>query len=132
MVKFAIIAFLGLVAVGQCAPAETEPVPIVAQDSDIQPDGAFKWSFETGDGAKQEQTGVPKQIDQETPVVLQGSASWTDSEGNPHQLSYVADENGYQPQSDDIPQAPEIPAAIARALEYIAAHPQPDSEKQQA
>ncbi|ENN72697.1 hypothetical protein D910_00628 [Dendroctonus ponderosae] len=71
-------------------------------------------------------------IDQETPVVLQGSASWTDSEGNPHQLSYVADENGYQPQSDDIPQAPEIPAAIARALEYIAAHPQPDSEKQQA
>lgn len=62
MAKFEIFVFLGLVAIAYCAPAEPEPVPIVAQVSDIQPDGAFKWSFETGDGAKQEQTGELKQV----------------------------------------------------------------------
>lgn len=40
----------------------------------------------------------------------------------------MADENGYQPQSADIPQAPEVPAAILRALEYNAAHPEQDNE----
>ncbi|XP_066151881.1 larval cuticle protein 1-like [Euwallacea fornicatus] len=128
MVKVCFV-FLGFVSLVFGAPAGQEPVPIVAQESDLQPDGTFKWSFETGDGVKQEQTGQPKQIEQESPVVLQGSASWTDSEGNPHQLTYVADENGYQPQSADIPQAPEIPAAIARALEYNAAHPEQDAQE---
>ncbi|XP_076256899.1 larval cuticle protein 1-like isoform X1 [Rhynchophorus ferrugineus] len=127
-----LVSFIGLLCVAAVlsAPAENEPVPIVAQESDIQPDGTFKWSFETGDGVKVEQTGQPKQIDQETAVVLQGSASWTDNEGNPHQLTYVADENGYQPQSADIPVAPEVPPAIARALEYNAAHPEQDGEPQ--
>ncbi|CAG9769053.1 unnamed protein product [Ceutorhynchus assimilis] len=104
-------------------------VPIISQESDIQPDGSFKWSFEGGDGTKAEASGQPKQIDKETPVVIQGSASWTDDQGGQHQLTYVADENGYQPQSPDIPVAPEIPAAIQRALEYNAAHPEQDGEK---
>lgn len=128
------------------APQNKEPVPIISQESDIQPDGTFKWSFESGDGTKAEQSGQPKQVtiqsasrtrllkehsqvEQETPLVYQGSASWTDNEGTQHQLTYIADENGYQPQSPDIPVAPEIPAAIQRALEYNAAHPEQDGEK---
>lgn len=69
------------------------------------------------------------QIEKETPVVMQGAASWTDNEGGQHQLTYTADENGYQPQSPDIPVPPEIPAAIQRALEYNAAHPEQDNEQ---
>lgn len=32
------------------------------------------------------------------PVVSQGSFSWTSPEGVPVAITYVADENGYQPQ----------------------------------
>lgn len=40
-------------------------------------------------------------------------------------MSYVADENGYQPSGNAIPQPPPLPPLIARALAWIAAHPQP-------
>ncbi|XP_050295173.1 larval cuticle protein 1-like [Anthonomus grandis grandis] len=131
MLKLSLVVLM-VVCGAISAPAAEEPVQIVNQENDIQPDGSFKWSFETADGVKQEQSGQPKQIESETAIVIQGSASWTDKEGTPHQLTYVADENGYQPQSPDIPQAPEIPAAIAKALEYNAAHPEQDEEKASA
>ncbi|XP_030759742.1 larval cuticle protein 65Ag1-like isoform X1 [Sitophilus oryzae] len=130
-VKISVVVFVCAASLVLSAPVENEPVPIVAQESDIQPDGTFKWSFETGDGVKQEQSGQPKQIEQEVAIVLQGSASWIDDEGNPHQLTYIADENGYQPQSADIPVAPEVPAAIARSLEYNSAHPEQEAEQPQ-
>ncbi|XP_030759750.1 endocuticle structural glycoprotein SgAbd-3-like isoform X2 [Sitophilus oryzae] len=110
---------------------DRQHVRIISQENDIQPDGTFRWSFETEDGTKQEQNGQPKQIEQEVAIVLQGSASWIDDEGNPHQLTYIADENGYQPQSADIPVAPEVPAAIARSLEYNSAHPEQEAEQPQ-
>lgn len=37
---------------------------------------------------------------------------------------------GFQPQGDHLPVAPAIPEAIARALEWIAAHP-PQQQQQQ-
>ncbi|KAF7263849.1 hypothetical protein GWI33_001019 [Rhynchophorus ferrugineus] len=121
-----VIVFSGLLAVVLCAA--DEPVAILAQEADIQPDGSFRWSYESADGTKQEQSAVPKQIGEVSVPVLKGSVSWTDADGVAHQVNYVADENGYQPESSDIPVAPEVPAAIARALEWIAAHPSKESE----
>ncbi|KAF7286199.1 hypothetical protein GWI33_007159 [Rhynchophorus ferrugineus] len=122
--RLLVCAGLLAVVLGAALPAD-DPIPILSQSSDIQPDGSFQWNYESGDGTKQEQTAVLKQVGNVTVPVLQGSASWTDSEGVAHQVSYVADENGYQPQGSDLPVAPEIPPAIAKALEWIAAHPPP-------
>ncbi|KAF7286181.1 hypothetical protein GWI33_007141 [Rhynchophorus ferrugineus] len=117
-----VVVFVGLIA----AVFGGEEVPIVSQSGDVSPDGTFEWSYQSGDGTAQQQSGQLKQIGEEAGEAVQGSASWTDPEGGSHQLTYVADENGYQPQSADIPVAPEIPAAIARSLAWIAAHPQPE------
>ncbi|KAF7286193.1 hypothetical protein GWI33_007153 [Rhynchophorus ferrugineus] len=127
--KILVISGLMAFVYSAALPENKEPVPIVAQESDIQPDGSFKWSFESGDGTKLEQSGAPKQAENGTIEALQGSVSWTDPEGGLHSLTYTADENGFQPQGSDVPVAPEVPAAIARALEYIAAHPPAKEEK---
>lgn len=117
--------FFALFAVAAAAPQpeQPEPVPILKQSQDIQPDGSFQWDFESADGTKQAQEGAPKPVTNGTAEVVIGSATWVDPEGGSHSLKYVADENGYQPQGNDVPA---IPPQIARALDWIATHPQPE------
>ncbi|XP_055372647.1 endocuticle structural glycoprotein SgAbd-2-like [Condylostylus longicornis] len=91
-------------------------IPILRQDSNIDPSGQYSYSFEAANGIQIAESGVGGQQ-------AQGSAAWTAPDGTPVQISYVADENGYQPSSDQIPTPPPIPDAIARALEYIRTHP---------
>lgn len=72
---------------------------------------------------------MPKSFGPSDPpaVVASGNFGYQSPEGVPVQISYVADENGYQPIGNVLPTPPPtpypIPPAIARALEYIAAHP---------
>ncbi|KAF7286192.1 hypothetical protein GWI33_007152 [Rhynchophorus ferrugineus] len=122
-----VLMFCGFVAVVFSAIIP-EPVAILSQSSDIQPDGNFLWNYELADGSKHQQKGSVKQLDKETITVVEGSVSWTDLDGYHHEISYVADENGYQARSADLPVAPEIPKAIVRALEWIAAHPEPEKK----
>ncbi|KAF7286197.1 hypothetical protein GWI33_007157 [Rhynchophorus ferrugineus] len=126
--KIAVFSGLLALVLSAAVPAQ-EPVPILSQSADIQPEGSFQWSYESGDGTKQEQSAIVRQVGEESVPAVQGSASWVDAEGVAHELRYVADENGYQPQSSDLPVAPEVPAQIARALQWIAAHPAPVEDK---
>ncbi|CAD7012866.1 larval cuticle protein 4 [Ceratitis capitata] len=59
---------------------------------------------------------------------IQGDYSYVSPEGENIAVSYVADASGYHPKSELLPTAPPTPAAILKALEYIAAHP-PKEEK---
>jgi len=82
-------------------------------------------SFETGNGIIAEETGFLKNAgNPETEAqVAQGSSSYTSPEGQQISLTYVADENGFQPQGAHLPTPPPIPAEIQRALEYLATLP---------
>lgn len=94
------------------------------QDSDITPEGAYRYQYETSNGiAAQEQGNGGHQAN--------GGFSWYSPEGELIQISYVADENGYQPQGSHLPTPPPIPAAILKSLEYIRTHPQYDENQQQ-
>ncbi|XP_076256469.1 endocuticle structural glycoprotein SgAbd-2-like [Rhynchophorus ferrugineus] len=132
-------SFVLLFAIAATAYAASipEPVPILKQDQDISPDGSFSNSFEAGNGISAQASGVLKNAGQEglEAEEVQGSFSYTADDGTPIQLSYVANENGFQPKGAHLPVAPvdtntppPVPAAIARALEWIAAHPSPESQ----
>jgi len=83
------------------------------------------YRYETGNGIKAEARGSMK--DPETQVV-QGSFAFVADDGQEYQVQYVADENGFQPQGAHLPTPPPMPPAIARSLEWIAAHPDPSQK----
>ncbi|KAI5631614.1 insect cuticle protein domain-containing protein [Phthorimaea operculella] len=111
--KLQIVAVLAVVAVACAAPqnrADAE-AQIVSQQLDVQPDGAFNSAVQTSNGISAQAQGelktVPGEDNKPVPaLIIRGSYSYVDNEGKQHQVVYVADENGYQAQSDDIPVAP--------------------------
>ncbi|BES92883.1 Cuticular protein [Nesidiocoris tenuis] len=99
------------------------PVPILSLDNTVNHDGSYKYSFEGGDGTRAEQTGQLKSIGQDAGEVSQGSYSYVGDDGKTYSLTYTADETGYHPAGDHLPQPPPIPEAILRSLEYLATAP---------
>ncbi|KAH8322128.1 hypothetical protein KR059_003574 [Drosophila kikkawai] len=90
---------------------------ITREDSDpADPEGNYKYAFETSNGIQAQEAGNANGVS--------GNSNYVSPEGIPISLTYVADENGFQPQGAHLPTPPPIPEAILRALEYIAAHPQ--------
>ncbi|CAH4019218.1 endocuticle structural glycoprotein SgAbd-8-like [Pieris brassicae] len=122
------VIFALLVAAAAAAPqAPTEPIPILRQDSEINGDGSYQYAFETGNGISADQKGSLKKVGDVEALEVQGQFQYPGENGN-IQLTYTADENGFQPRGDHLPTAPPVPEAIQRALAYIAtAPPQPEN-----
>lgn len=100
--------------------------PVIKYDSDVNFDGTYHTIFETGNGIVMEEHGVLKNAgNKETEAEeVVGSVSYTAPDGTPINLKYIANENGYFAEGAHLPVAPAVPAQIARALEWIATHPQ--------
>lgn len=102
-------------------------MPIVKQESQVNGDGSYSYSFETGDGTKAEQSGQLKNLgpddDGET---VTGSFSYVGPDGVTYSVTYIADENGYQPQGSHLQQ---ISEAVARSIEYNKAHPEEEKSR---
>lgn len=92
--------------------------------SDVRPDG-FDYAYDTTNAIHDAASGNEHGD-------IQGDFSWVSPEGVHVALQYVADENGYQPNSDVLPTPPPIPAAILRSLEYIRTHPYIEEGAQQS
>lgn len=90
------------------------------------------YSYETGNGIKQQSSGFHKTIfvprlrsdgsetdEQEAADILvqTGSFSYTAPDGSIISLTYISDENGFQPIGDHLPTSPPIPEQILRSLE---------------
>nr|XP_012219915.1 PREDICTED: endocuticle structural glycoprotein SgAbd-1-like [Linepithema humile] len=109
----------------QQSGAEKDAV-ITSQQLEVNFDGNYVNNFETSNGISHQETGNPKQVDNETPVVSQGQDSYVAPDGQQVSITWLADENGFQVQGSHIPTAPPIPPEIQRALEWNAAHPEED------
>ncbi|XP_073815426.1 larval cuticle protein 65Ab1-like [Musca autumnalis] len=98
-------ALFAIVAVA--APAPEENVEILKQESHVEPDG-YSFDVETSDGTSRHEEGKVKDADSEHPaLVVTGTYTWKDEhDGTVYTVNYVADENGFQPTGDHIPQLP--------------------------
>ncbi|XP_046826398.1 endocuticle structural glycoprotein SgAbd-4-like [Vespa crabro] len=126
-----LVAIVTLAAYAASAPAPAdEPIPIVSQSQEgPNPDGSYKWSYESGNGIKAEEQGQLKNAGSENEAMeAQGAFSYPSDDGQQISLTYTADENGFQPVGAHLPVPPEVPALIQKALEWAAAHPSKDDE----
>ena len=79
------------------------------------------YRFQTDDGSSRRETGSVKSLGNEEANSITGEYSWTSPEGELVSFSYVADENGFQPQGSHIPQNVQpIHPALQRGLDLIA------------
>ncbi|XP_068149016.1 pupal cuticle protein Edg-78E [Drosophila tropicalis] len=88
-----------------------------------QDDGSYNYQFETSNGIAQQEQGVGG-------YYASGSSQYYTPEGQLIQLTYTADENGFQPQGEHLPTPPPIPEAILKSLEWIRNHPEENNEEQ--
>ncbi|XP_073841254.1 pupal cuticle protein Edg-78E-like [Musca autumnalis] len=115
-----VLVLASLIALGFCAPANPadETAETLKYVNVVNPDGSYNFEYESSNGINFAENGVGGES-------ATGSYSYTAPEGEAIQLTYTADQNGYQPQGEHLPTPPPIPDYIIRSLEYIESHPFP-------
>ncbi|KAF2359287.1 Insect cuticle protein [Trinorchestia longiramus] len=91
--------------------------------------GAYTFDIETDNGIVLSEAG--QSDDSEESIVKAGSYSFTLPDGNLFELKYVADENGFQPESSYLPVPVEFPHPIPQfVLDQIAKAEREDAERE--
>lgn len=80
---------------------------------------SYGYELETDNGIRQSEQGKAGKF-------AQGGYSYISPEGIPVSVVYVADENGFHPESDLLPTPPPIPEEILRSIEFIQQNPTPE------
>uniref|UniRef100_A0A0A1XDW4 Endocuticle structural glycoprotein SgAbd-3 n=1 Tax=Zeugodacus cucurbitae TaxID=28588 RepID=A0A0A1XDW4_ZEUCU len=84
----------------------------------------FTHSYELGDGSKASQDGFLKKVDTEHEgESIEGKFAFVADDGKEYLVTYIADENGYQPQGEHLPTPPPVPESVLKTLKYLEEHP---------
>ncbi|XP_047470128.1 endocuticle structural glycoprotein SgAbd-2-like [Penaeus chinensis] len=101
--------------------APVEVVPIVKDERVTNEDGSYTVDVETGNGIIASEAGT---LNSEGDIIMTGQYSYTAPDGSVIEVKFVADENGFQAESDALPVAPEfpheIPEFVLRQIEFAA------------
>jgi len=93
-----------MIAVAAADYQKREHIPITKDDRSQNAYGESSFDFGTGNGIYRSEQG--SQNDGQN---FQGKWSYTSPEGVPISLTFVADQGGYQPQGDHLPQPVPLP-----------------------
>ncbi|XP_022218663.1 larval cuticle protein 65Ag1-like [Drosophila obscura] len=95
-----LIVFVALFALALAAPPSVE---VLRQVSDVGPE-SFSNSFETSDGTSAQAEGQLKNVGSENEAIsVKGSYRFIADDGVTYEVTYIADENGFQPSGAHIP-----------------------------
>ncbi|KAH8314825.1 hypothetical protein KR074_000835 [Drosophila pseudoananassae] len=101
-----LIVFVALFALAVAAPPANE-AQILRSESDVGPE-SFKYDWETSDGQSAQAAGQLKNAGSENEAIsVTGSYRFVGDDGVTYEVSYIADENGFQPQGAHLPVAPQ-------------------------
>ncbi|KAH8274257.1 hypothetical protein KR026_001631 [Drosophila bipectinata] len=103
-----LIVFVALFALAVAAPpAPQSDAQILKSVLDVGTQ-SFKYDWETSDGQAAQAAGELKNIGTENEAIaVRGSYRFVADDGVTYEVTYIADENGFQPQGAHLPVAPE-------------------------
>ncbi|KAH8342309.1 hypothetical protein KR059_000715 [Drosophila kikkawai] len=103
-----LIVFVALFAVALAAPAAPgSEAQILRSESDVGPE-SFKYDWETSDGQAAQAEGHLNNVGSENEAIaVRGSYRFVGDDGVTYEVTYIADENGFQPSGAHLPVAPE-------------------------
>ena len=105
--KFIILLAFAVAACLAVPLDDSKNAQILKYDNDNIGLGSYKYDFETSDGIKTEEQGELKNAGSENEAIsVRGSYSYTGPDGQVYTVTYIADENGFQPQGAHLPVAP--------------------------
>lgn len=94
------------------APSAEVSAEVVRNESAVNPD-SYEYAYETSNGISAQATGQLKEVSKdESAIVSRGQYGYKSPEGEDILITYIADENGFQPQGASLPTPPPIPVAI--------------------
>ena len=99
--------------IASSAMAQDVDAIVLAQNQVVNPDGSYSYNLETSNGISAQESGVGGEQ-------ASGSFSYTSADGVPVAISYIADENGYQPQGDLLPTPPPTPGKYLNIIKPLA------------
>ncbi|KAH8408249.1 hypothetical protein KR215_001029 [Drosophila sulfurigaster] len=102
-----LIVFVALFAVALAAPPASD-VQVLRSESDVGPE-SYSHAYENSDGASHDEQGVVKNLGAENEgISVTGSYKFIGEDGVTYEVTYIADENGFQPQGAHLPVAPSV------------------------
>lgn len=114
--KFAVV-FAVVIATAMAAPpkssfaktSSTGDVQVLRNTVNIGEPLPYNFEFEQSDGQKREESAVITNAGAENEAIaVRGSFSFIGDDGQTYTVTYVADENGFQPSAPHLPVAPTV------------------------
>ncbi|XP_065164144.1 flexible cuticle protein 12-like [Atheta coriaria] len=103
---FAFIALLAVVFAAPQNPADRDAVVVRSELDNIGVDG-YNWAYETSNGISASEQGQLNNAGTENEIMaVRGQFSYVGADGVTYTVTYIADENGFQPQGAHLPKAP--------------------------
>ncbi|XP_030746751.1 flexible cuticle protein 12-like [Sitophilus oryzae] len=100
------VVFFAIFAVALAAPqnpADVQAQVLRYENDNIGVEG-YNFNYETSNGISQQEQGTLQNAGSENEVMqVRGSFSYTGPDGVVYTVTYIADENGFQPQGAHIP-----------------------------
>ncbi|KAG6448619.1 hypothetical protein O3G_MSEX005610 [Manduca sexta] len=94
-----VIVVLALVAAASAAPQNLQDVQVLRYETDNVGPESYNFAWELSNGSKHEEQGQLKnQGTENEAMTVQGQYSWVGPDGVTYTITYIADENGFQPQ----------------------------------
>ncbi|CAG4937516.1 unnamed protein product [Colias eurytheme] len=120
--KFLVV--LGFLAIVSAAPApqrqpgapNPQEVQILRLETENDGLGSYRYALEQSDGTKKEEQGELKNAGKDDEAIsVRGSYAWVGPDGVTYVVTYLADENGFQPSIEQGPGGA-VPSAVIASL----------------
>ncbi|KFB43832.1 AGAP006000-PA-like protein [Anopheles sinensis] len=100
--KFALLFVALCVAATMAVPVPDSDAQVLKFDSVVNPE-SYNYAYETSNGIQAQEAGELKNLGDVPGLSVRGSYTYTGPDGQVYTVTYLADENGFQPDGAHIP-----------------------------